>query len=204
MFLTIRAADHISDNCQQFNSVEHIHVAIRSTDQSLYNRVFSCLQMLFFPKTKRFVINHGGHEQDAWDVFQDVSSALLVRIKNKGKDLPVDDSGFGGYLMTIIKRTWYERFRNTKPEINTHDTGIENTADDADFLQLYEEIECARALEKALEELGDRDKEFIQLKYFQEKTYDEIEELTGRKAKVLKSNRHRIIDKLKNSLSKYL
>lgn len=204
MFLLIQADSSTNSNCQQFESVDRIHVAIRSIDRTLYNRVFSCIQKLFFPKTKRFIQNHGGNEEDAWDVFQDVSSALFVRIKNERKDLPVGDTGLPGYLMTMIKYTWYQRFRKKSNRELTWDPFEMTATDETDFLQLYQDMDFANALDKALKDLSDAEKEFIRLKYFEEKSYQEIEELTGRNAKSLKSNQGRIFTKLKTLLAKYI
>lgn len=204
MFLLVQAKADSANNCQQFESVERIHYAIRSVNSLLYNQVFSCIQKLFFPKTKRFVENHGGSVDDAWDVFQDVSSALLVRIKNQDRNLPVDDSGFGGYLMTIIQRTWYQRFRKMGPSEFPKDPQELGIIDETDFFELLEEMDFTVALNKALEELSDLEKEFIQLRFYEEKSYKEIEEETGRNAGSLKSNQARIFKKLRDLLQKYI
>lgn len=204
MFLLVQAKTGSTPNCQQFESVDRIHYAIRSVNSLLYNQVFSCIQKLFFPKTKRFIENHGGNVDDAWDVFQDVSSALLVRVKNQQSNLPVDDSGFGGYLMTMVKFTWYHRFRKKSSSEIAQDPQEIAVADETDFFKLLEEMEFTAALNKALDELSELEKEFIHLKFFEEKSYQEIEELTGRNAKSLKSNQGRIFNKLKDLLKKHI
>jgi RNA polymerase sigma factor (sigma-70 family) len=203
MLLLVKASNEPANSCQQFESVDRIHYAIRSINSLLYNQVFSCIQKLFFPKTKRFVENHGGNVDDAWDVFQDVSSALLVRIKNEERNLPVDDSGFGGYLMTMVKRTWYHRFRKMAASELVKNPQELVLADENDFLDLFMEMDFTHALSKAMEELSDLEKEFIRLRFYEEKSYKEIEEETGRNAGSLKSNQGRIFSKLKNLLTKH-
>jgi RNA polymerase sigma factor (sigma-70 family) len=105
--------------------------------------------------------------------------------------------------MTMVKYTWYHRFRKVGSSEIPRDPIEITVADETNFLDLLQEMDFTDALNRALEELSDLEKEFIQLRFFEEKSFKEIEEETGRNAGSLKSNQGRIFNKLRDLLKKY-
>ncbi|MEQ8705069.1 MAG: sigma-70 family RNA polymerase sigma factor [Phaeodactylibacter sp.] len=61
-----------------------------------------------YPKVLHFVLQHGGNDADADDVFQEALTALVLNIRRsqyKG------ESALGTYLFAIAKGVWFKRIR---------------------------------------------------------------------------------------------
>lgn len=58
-------------------------------------------------KVKGFIMNHGGSQEDAEEVFYDALTAFVFNVR-EGKFQ--QESAIGTYLFGIAKRLWYKRF----------------------------------------------------------------------------------------------
>lgn len=90
--------------------VEGIRVGKSSILDSIYEH--------FFPKIRRFIIQHSGTSEDAKDIFQE---ALLVIYNNAlSKDFKLT-CAFGTYLYAICRNIWFYQIRRKKIQIKVHE-----------------------------------------------------------------------------------
>lgn len=61
-----------------------------------------------YPKVKYFVLQHGGNDADAEDVFQEALTAMVLNIR---RDQYKGESAIGTYLFAIAKGVWFKRIR---------------------------------------------------------------------------------------------
>lgn len=64
----------------------------------------------FFAIVRNYILNHGGREEDARDIFQDGIMAIYEQRKNK--DLKIE-SGFGTYIYAVCRNKWLNLRRNS-------------------------------------------------------------------------------------------
>lgn len=63
----------------------------------------------YFESIKRFIVNYGGSEEDAWDTFQDGIIVVYEQIKNENLKLK---HTFITYFYTICKYSWLKVLRD--------------------------------------------------------------------------------------------
>ncbi len=185
--------------CRQFESVPGVLAGIRESEQGRSQLLFDCLYRHFFGPVKTYILHHGGTEDDAWDVFQEYVAELLQQINEQNVSFAGYEGPFGAVLMRAVKSLWVVRFR--KKEYKTTTIGLPDEAwalpGDWDTEAFLHHQAQTRALEQALAELPPNQRTFVELFYQEGKSYQEIEALSGQRADSLKSNRHRIMEKLK-------
>ncbi len=189
-------------DCSRYESVSMIKTTLRKQEYRDENAMYNCLYVLYFAKIESFVLNHGGNKADALDVFQDVSAAVLVALRNTEKQLSLDSDVISPYLMGIAKNVWRTRFRRkSSTEVATDFTTVTDSGKSEDLGELLDELEDAQRLKEAIEQLPEKQRDFIKLFYFEDKSYTEIAMETGQSAEGLKANRHRIVQKLRDYLT---
>lgn len=192
--------------CQQYESVSGVLKGIEAWRQNQRTSLFDCLYRLFNGDVRSYVRRHGGTDEDAWDVFQDFTAEFLQRIEENKLSFAGYEGPFGAVVMRGAKFIWLRRFRKAEYRTTTvglpaEDWGLPSEVDLGDVLEREAE---ARALKNAIATLNGDHRTFIELFYGQGKTYYEIAELTGQNAASLKSNRYRIMEKLKTAFNSFL
>lgn len=64
----------------------------------------------FFVMVRDYILNHGGREEDARDIFQD--GIMVIYEQRKNNDLKIK-SGFSTYLYAICRHKWLNTRRNS-------------------------------------------------------------------------------------------
>lgn len=161
-----------------------------SGNETAFNRLILKYQQKIYWHARRMTGNH----LDADDVVQEV---LLV-IYNKIKDFKFESSLYTWiYKITstrslnLINRRKLKDFFSLDDSENKIDTaGNDNLAED------FENREKIEALNKVLQKLPVKQREVFILRNFEELSYDEISEITGKSAGALKANYFHALNKV--------
>jgi RNA polymerase sigma factor (sigma-70 family) len=184
-------------DCSQFESATAIRTTFAQRSYQTENGLFHCLYVLYYAKVESYALNHGGQKADALDLFQDVVAVLLQNLEK----LNVENEAFGPYLMGITKNIWHQRFRRKSSTERPTDFMTEHLSNDGeDLSEFLDQIEDITRLTEAIQILNEKEQRFVQLFYFEEKSYAEIAELMDGNAESLKANRTRIMRKLRDYL----
>lgn len=92
------------------NKLSQIVEGIQRRDQ----KVLSDVYREFYPKVLGYIINQGGNETDAKDVFQE--SIMIIFKYSQENRLNIQED-FGSFLIGIAKRIWLKHIRR----LNTHE-----------------------------------------------------------------------------------
>jgi len=152
-----------------------------------------------YPKTKRYVLTHGGTIDNANDVFQEAFFSCWKRL-SMGKFSPNNKSDIEAYLFTTAKNKWIDHTRMvaTKKTISMEGKTNYLIADDTEEISDRTEKEQQLTITlAAFENLGEACKELLTQFYFYKMSLRDIaEKLTIEEASA-KNKKYRCIQKLK-------
>lgn len=133
----------------------------------------------WYPRVYRYVFKLTMHEQDAYDLTQDVFIAMM---QNIGGYTPWKK--FGGWLFTIAHNKCMDYFR-IRHRVIQMENGI---IDCPDLAPSPEDLaEVSASVKAALEKLPDTQREAVVLHYFHEFTAKEIAKMTNTPLPTIKS-----------------
>lgn len=141
---------------------------IKNSDNKILEEIY---QNNFIP-IKNLVVNNGGKEEDAKDIFQDLLIALFRRLQREDIDINVT---FSTYFFRACKYAWLKKLKRTPFTDSIDDLQLQ------DNLQIEEELieEQKNSLfYKVLNTLGEDCKKVLQF-YFAKKSFKEIALLMG-------------------------
>lgn len=148
---------------------------------------------------KYWVAKNGGQPEDARDLMQEA----LIAIYDRYCGTPTSFKGsFGGLLMTIAKRKWYERLRQKKRETNVRVEEIYRHLEEAPEFESAEEAMLQKkrmdCLEETFRQLSEQCQRLLQL-YAQGQ--DDVEKITNAlnmtNANAVYQARHRCLNRWK-------
>ncbi|HMO38283.1 MAG TPA: sigma-70 family RNA polymerase sigma factor [Saprospiraceae bacterium] len=108
--------------------IEALHRGDPRLIQEIYNR--------FSRDVLQWILQNNGNADDAQDVFQDALMAIYDRYC--GTDFQLNGS-FGGLLMTICRRKWYDRLAQKKREQDVRNTELERYTEESPEWEAAEE-----------------------------------------------------------------
>ena len=146
----------------------------------------------WYPRIFRYVFKLTGHEQDSYDLTQDVFVAVLQNINRYYLW-----KKFDSWIFTIAHNKCMDYFRMQK---RTALTDITELQIEESTPLLEESMACSVAVGDALKQLSDVQREVIVLYYFQQLTASEISQATHTPLPTIKSR----LAAAKKLLSKYL
>jgi RNA polymerase sigma-70 factor (ECF subfamily) len=158
-------------------------------NESAFNRFVLRYQDKIYWHARRLVGNH----LDADEIVQEV----LVVLYRKLKTFEFKSSVYTWiYTITYTRSLNYLKKKKIKnflslSEINNYEDELNNVVDDLEKRQKLEQIE------KALLRLPIKQREVFVMRNYEEMTYDEISQITGKSVGALKSNYFHAINKLK-------
>ncbi len=173
-------------------SNDEILSGIRRKDRAVITYVYDA----YFPVLRNMIINQGGEEVDARDVFQD--SMLIIYDKIR-KDELILNCEFGTYIFAIWRNLWLKTLKKRRrtykkghePELMIVEEDWQNAEADT-----YDE-EYYILLRKHAAKLDKKCSKLLSL-YFQNYSYEEICELMGFQDNVqVRKKKHRCKEKLK-------
>ena len=77
----------------------------------------------FFAIVRSYILNHGGDEEDARDIFQDGIMVIYEQRKNRNLEIK---SGFGTYIYSVCRYKYLNMNRNTGKLVYTEVESINN------------------------------------------------------------------------------
>ena len=146
----------------------------------------------WYPRVYGYIFKLIGHEQDAYDLTQDVFIAMMQSI---GSYAPWKK--FGSWLFTIAHNKCMDYFRMRRRVVQTEDAMLDRT----DPSPLLEDMaEVSTAISAALEKLPAAQREAVILHYFHQFTAKEIAQMTHTPLPTVKSRLRAARDTLSNEL----
>lgn len=168
----------ISKYLQDIKNIEEISdeelVALTLKDESVY----AVLVERYEEKLTRYILRiSGGSKEDVEDTLQDVFISAYKNLNDFDRDLK-----FSSWIYRIAHNKVISHFRKVtaRPKTVTYegDTQLLNfLASDQDIAKDLERKHAAQDVKAILEELDDRYKEVLVLKFLEEKDYKEISDI---------------------------
>ncbi|XZF13344.1 RNA polymerase sigma factor [Chitinophagaceae bacterium MMS25-I14] len=129
-----------------------------------------------YPVISHWIINNGGDESEAGDVFQEAMVILFQKAQHEDFRLSCK---IGTYLFAVSKHLWYKKLqqRQRQPGYLPDDAGIDEGRDWAyeDDVKVYEERELHyEQLDAALSQLGEPCSSLLKAFYHQDKSMQQI------------------------------
>lgn len=151
----------------------------------------------YFPVIKKHILKNSGSKQEAEDVFQDSLVILINRIRNGEFEL---NSSINTYLFSVAKFQWLAELRK-KNKMQEAFIDFNEGAEEVDIQSHIEEDNRIKTAQHAVEQIGDKCKQLLELFYFNKKSMIEIAQQLGFKTeKVAKNQKYRCIEKVKEIL----
>ena len=147
----------------------------------------------------RFLLSHTDNREDAEDLMQDVFTSCY-----KAQDR-FDSSKCSevAWLFIIAKNRLKNYYRDKKTTVSLDDTAVEQK-DTKDYVaQAIHLMHCHEVAAQAIKQLDERSQRIILLRFFEEKTHDEIArimDLTTGNVRVIQS---RALKQMEEYLNKY-
>ena len=112
-------------------------------------------------------------------------------------DVPVDDE-----LYKADRRSEYQRVRSKKKDVSLDEIVFADLS--ADITEEYEEKQLLENLRKAMQLLTAEERQLIEYIYYAELTERKIAEILGISQPAVTRRKHKIIEKLRNSLRDWM
>jgi RNA polymerase sigma factor (sigma-70 family) len=136
---------------------------------ALYENYYSILS--------NFVLNNGGNEQDAEDIFQESIVSFIDMVKN---DKYRQEASIKTMLYTINRNIWYtEVTKRGKAKTRNRLYVAENEIEEKNIDEYIGQREAREELLKIIEQLGAQCKEILLLFYYENLSMKEIYEKTS-------------------------
>lgn len=158
-------------------------------DESSFNRLVKKYQEKIYWHARRMTGNH----IDADEIVQEV---LLV-MYNKLSTFKFESSLYSWlYKITATRSLNYIKRRDLK-KVFSLDTLLGKSDDQKNIIQVIEEEEKIKTIEKKLQMIPPRQREVFIMRSFDDLSYEEISEITGKSVGALKANYFHAVNKLK-------
>lgn len=148
--------DHISD--QHFES-------LLKNDEKGVLKIYEEL----FPKIKKFVLSHGGEEQDAKDVMQKALLQVAVRARVNGFKI---NTSFEGYFFITSRNVWFRELKKQKTEVTNYNFS-DHISKEQDIADSAVEQEKWELFEEKMKLLSDNCRKLLGM-FFKKINYKEI------------------------------
>ncbi|MFC2137112.1 RNA polymerase sigma factor [Bacteroidota bacterium] len=186
---------------------------IKLTDQQIVDQLKNgdtkAFKALYadFEKITNFVTQNSGKEEDAKDFFHETLIVFYEKIINDEFELK---SKLSTYLYSVCKNLWLYHLRSNKPMIynsinkeNASENWEEQLVNVEDNSEEKEEI--LNSIIQKIDELKEPCYSILMMFYFKKLDYKTIaQKLNYKSEKVVKNQKYRCIQKLKESLSEQL
>lgn len=136
------------------------------------------------------------HREDAMDLMQDIFIAAFRNLATFRGESP-----FKGWLFKIAHYRCIEHYRKKKPNQSLDDTPeqVDEQSHQCPEQQLQAKQQ-KQELHQAMQQLSFNQKIMVEMKFFQQYTFDEIAQQLGISTNTAKSRLYSALDKLKDSL----
>lgn len=178
-------------NQQDFSDQELFQGMLRND-----RTVFEDMYRRFYPMARKQIIQWGGQEEDARDVFQEGVVAMWQNARS-GRFQLQSGARLSTYLVRICQHHWYEKSKkaSTRREIRTET--IEDRGADPDFLIQWLDQEAQDAFEHQFGKLGTRCQELLRRYYYERESLRTIAEWLNVGEASAKNEKYRCMQRLK-------
>ena len=145
----------------------------------------------YAPRVYRYALHRIGNESDAEDV---TSRTFTDALQSLSRYRPKRNGSFGGWLFTIARRRCADHFRVTTPLPLSNFNLKENAAGPLDEVISRDE-QCR--LGKILDNLSEKDRELLRLRFAAELTYQQIGDVIGKSGAAAKMSLVRLIKRMR-------
>jgi RNA polymerase sigma factor (sigma-70 family) len=143
-----------------------------------------------------FIMSLCYQQADADEIFQET----LIKLMEKSAGFK-ELSSLKTWVWKIARNKFIDQQRKVKRLKITETDGIENTLREDPY---FNGDEWLIRLHFAISELPDAQREVFKLRYFEELSYEQIAEITGKKKNTLKTSFHYAVNKVTEKLKKQL
>lgn len=152
---------------------------------------FEVLYNKYYEQIFRYIYQRVSDKQVAFDLCSQVFLKAMINLK----DYKYQGFPFSAWLYRIAKSETYQSFRDNKNHriININDSQLEAIAEEFNEKQNIGNKE----LIKLLSQLKEEEIQFIEMRFFEERSYREIANILEIKENYAKVKTHRIIQKMK-------
>jgi len=154
------------------NTEQHILTELAAGDRAATERVYR----QHFPIISKWIVGHGGLEEDTADIFQEAMVILFEKAQSEDFRLTCR---IGTYLFAVSKHLWYKKLQSQQiaPGYLPDNTGLDEGRDWAyeDDVKIHEEREVHyELLNNALDQLGEPCRSLLKAFYHQDKSMQQI------------------------------
>lgn len=151
----------------------------------------------FAPAVRQWVCNNSGTPSDAQDLFQEALIAIYDRYCLRGEAFR---GSFGGLLMTICKRRWYDRLSGKKQDEGIRNAEASRYEDEAEAWETagatIQQQERQQRLEQLFQYLSEQCRKVLTLLMTEGLTVEETAEHLGiSSANTVYQNKHRCLSR---------
>lgn len=163
-------------------------------DESAFNKIAGHYHQKIYWHARRMLGNH----IDADEVTQEV----LIVIYKKLKDFKFNSSLFTWiYRITTTRSLNYIKKRQTKKFLFFLDEEQKDIETDDDIIKNIEDKEKMKKLQSILDKIPPKQREVFILRHFDELSYEEISDITGKSVGGLKANYFHALKKVKELIN---
>jgi len=155
---------------------------------------FGLLYDKYIKKIYDFVYYKTMHKETA----EDLVSQIFMKALSKIMDFKFNQGTFQAWLYRIARNSVIDHYRTKKQDINIED--VWDLAGDADLERDIDNREKLKAVEKYLAKLKPSQREIIVLRVWQELSYKEIADITGKSEDSCKMAYSRAINRLRREV----
>jgi len=155
---------------------------------------FGILYDKYIKKIYDFIYFKTHHKETA----EDLTSQTFFKALNKINSFKLEDGFFSAWLFQIARNTVIDHYRTQKYNLDIDE--VWDLSDETDIERDIDTKEKLKDVEKYLEKLTREQREVIIMRIWQEMSYKEIAEATGKTEASLKMMYSRTINKLRQEM----
>ena len=160
-------------------------------DENVLHKIYATV----YPKVMAHILKNNGDEAHAKDVFQDAFVACWKNIKEQ----KFTEGNVEGYLFTIAKNKWTDYLRSSKYKNTVRNAGIVHMEPITDYNAAEVKDDSDQEhMKLALDKLGDKCKNLLNLFYFERKKMNEIAEELNITSASVRNQKYRCMEKLRS------
>lgn len=153
-----------------------------------------------FPKIKQLIIQKGGNEEEAKDIFQE--SIVIFYNKAIQPEFKLT-SAISTYLYSVSHNLWMKYIRDVKNKEVSGADSVELEADDFGLAEHLEQEKKFSIIKKVISQVGDRCMEILQKYYYQRMSMKEIAVDMGYNTdKIAKNQKYKCLEKARSLATK--
>ena len=160
-------------------------------------KAFEPLYKTYYPRIMQFVYQRIDNKELAYEITSEVFYAALKNLsKYKSQHIP-----FGAWLFRIALNKLHETFRkkNSQRTINLDNEGLGALKNE---IEINENMPADKKLFAALDLLKEDEMELIEMRFFENRSFKDICDITGLGESACKMRIYRILEQLKKELEK--